>query len=216
MKTRQVSALEPLPAASHAQISSAYGASKKACPDSELEDLDDEPARFRRVRLNCWALQYPNQKALTAEKTRSPDQQGNKGRTESATRYQHTTYFVPGYGLSRQVVFSHFQYFLGPFATVRSFSYQQREGYLFSSAGLPLTRVRQQLWVPCQQLTLTMHQSQVEELQRLSREFEEEATERMIKYSLLSTDVGKAESHYLNQPLRVQKRSRRQASDHAG
>lgn len=33
-------------------------------------------------------------------------------------------YWLPGYGLSRQIVLRHIQYFLGPSATVRPYSYQ--------------------------------------------------------------------------------------------
>jgi len=53
----------------------------------------------------------------------------------------YTSYFVPGYGLSRHVVFTHIPYYLGPCASVRPFSYQQREGYLISNPGAPLTKV---------------------------------------------------------------------------
>ncbi len=35
-------------------------------------------------------------------------------------------YFVPGFGISRQVMFSHLQFHLGPDASVRPYSYQVR------------------------------------------------------------------------------------------
>lgn len=35
-------------------------------------------------------------------------------------------YFVPGFGISRQVMFSHIQFYLGPYASVRPYSYQVR------------------------------------------------------------------------------------------
>ncbi|KAL2222897.1 hypothetical protein M432DRAFT_586881 [Thermoascus aurantiacus ATCC 26904] len=35
-------------------------------------------------------------------------------------------YWLPGYGLSRQIVLRHIQYFLGPSATVRPYSYQEQ------------------------------------------------------------------------------------------
>ena len=52
------------------------------------------------------------------------------------------SYFLPGYGLSRSVVLQQIPYQLGPNASVRPFSYQQREGYLISSPGAFLTKVR--------------------------------------------------------------------------
>ena len=48
-------------------------------------------------------------------------------------------YWLPGYGLSRNIVLSNIQFFLGPSATVRPYTYQGREGYLI--VGVPLTRV---------------------------------------------------------------------------
>ena len=53
----------------------------------------------------------------------------------------HKQYFVPGFGISRYVIFSHIQYYLGPDATVRPYSYQGREGYIVSAPGSPLTKV---------------------------------------------------------------------------
>lgn len=38
-------------------------------------------------------------------------------------------YFVPGFGISRQVMFSHIQFYLGPYASVRPYSYQVRTIY---------------------------------------------------------------------------------------
>ena len=51
------------------------------------------------------------------------------------------SYFVPGYMISRQVMLNNVNYFLGPQATVRPFTYQQREGYLINNPGGPLTKV---------------------------------------------------------------------------
>jgi len=50
-------------------------------------------------------------------------------------------YFVPGFGISRQVMFSHIQFYLGPYASVRPYSYQVRTTDL--------------LCLPLQTLTLT-------------------------------------------------------------
>lgn len=43
--------------------------------------------------------------------------------------------------ISRQVMFNNVHYFLGPYASVRPFTYQQREGYLINNPGGPLTKV---------------------------------------------------------------------------
>src|SRR5271170_921644 len=57
-------------------------------------------------------------------------------------------YWLPGYGLSRNIVLSNIQYFLGPSATVRPYTYQGREGYLI--VGVPLTRVScTEAWLLC-------------------------------------------------------------------
>ncbi|MCJ1274010.1 hypothetical protein MMC21_001803 [Puttea exsequens] len=97
-----------------------------------------------------------------------------------------TSYFVPGYGLSRQIVFTHIPFYLGPDATVRPFSYQQREGYLISNPGAPLTK------------------DQIQDLQYLSMQYEEQEAERMIRAS------GAMNAHdlYINQPIPVQQRVR--------
>ena len=53
----------------------------------------------------------------------------------------YSCYFVPGYRISRQVMFTNIKYYLGPCASARPFSYQQSEGYLVSNLGRPLTKV---------------------------------------------------------------------------
>ncbi|CAD6577245.1 MAG: hypothetical protein ASARMPRED_008187 [Alectoria sarmentosa] len=96
----------------------------------------------------------------------------------------YTTYFVPGYGISRHIMFTHIQYHLGPYASVRPFTYQQREGYLISNPGSALTK------------------SQIEDLQYISRQYEQQEAERMIRASgaLDRADV------YINRPIPVQQR----------
>ncbi len=61
--------------------------------------------------------------------------------SESRDSTTYTSYFVPGYMISRQVMFNNVHYFLGPQASVRAFTYQQREGYLINNPGGPLTKV---------------------------------------------------------------------------
>lgn len=55
--------------------------------------------------------------------------------------YDLKQYFVPGYGISKHIMFSHIQIYLGPYSTVRPYSYRGRDGYLVSAPGQPLTRV---------------------------------------------------------------------------
>ncbi|RAH47987.1 uncharacterized protein BO95DRAFT_408890 [Aspergillus brunneoviolaceus CBS 621.78] len=68
-------------------------------------------------------------------------------------------YWLPGYGLSRSIVLSQIQYFLGPAASARPYSYQGRDGYLIT--GVPLTR------------------DQIDDLAAMSREYERQESLRM-------------------------------------
>ncbi|PKY08389.1 hypothetical protein P168DRAFT_15836 [Aspergillus campestris IBT 28561] len=74
-------------------------------------------------------------------------------------------YWLPGYGLSRHIVLGHIQYFLGPTASVRPYTYQGREGYLI--VGVPLTR------------------EQIDDLAAMSREYERQESVRMAIDSIL-------------------------------
>ncbi|MCJ1373768.1 hypothetical protein MMC20_004997 [Loxospora ochrophaea] len=103
---------------------------------------------------------------------------------------EYKQYFVPGYAISRHIIISHIQYFLGPYASVRPYSYQGREGYLVTAPGQTLTK------------------EQIEDLQNLSRQYEQQATERMIT----STSSSQADDLYINKPVQVQQR-RRYSSD---
>ena len=57
------------------------------------------------------------------------------------------SYFVPGYGISRHIMFSHVHFYLGPDAMVRPYQYRGREGFLVTSA-LILTKVSSELPLP--------------------------------------------------------------------
>ena len=61
--------------------------------------------------------------------------------SSSSSGSEPNRYFVPGYGISRHIIFSHIQFYLGPYASVRPYSYQGREGYLVTAPGRPLTKV---------------------------------------------------------------------------
>ena len=57
-----------------------------------------------------------------------------------ASSQEYQSYFVPGYGISRHIIFSHIQYYLGPYATVRPYQFRGREGFLVNAPGQPLTK----------------------------------------------------------------------------
>ncbi|KAL8814048.1 MAG: hypothetical protein Q9223_006702 [Gallowayella weberi] len=98
---------------------------------------------------------------------------------------QYNRYFLPGWGISRNILFSHIHFFLGPYATARPFSYQGREGYLVTTPGPPLT------------------EKQIEDLQNLSRQYEQQAAERMV------VSQGQPEEDaFINRPIRVQQQRR--------
>jgi len=67
-----------------------------------------------------------------------PDPRSSK----STHREEPKSWFLPGYGISRQVILNHYQFFLGPSATIRPFRYQHREGYMLTHTGKTLTKVR--------------------------------------------------------------------------
>lgn len=67
------------------------------------------------------------------------------GQSRLSRRTSPTTkneYFVPGYGISRQVIVENIQLFLGPGSSARPYSYLGREGFLILTSGKPLTKVR--------------------------------------------------------------------------
>ncbi|EAW09710.1 uncharacterized protein ACLA_039250 [Aspergillus clavatus NRRL 1] len=103
-------------------------------------------------------------------------------------------YWLPGYGLSRHIVLGHIQYFLGPSATVRPYTYQGREGYLI--VGVPLTR------------------EQIDDLAVMSKEYERQESLRMTGDVLASNTCRQSEP-YINEivPVRASG-SRRQPTEH--
>lgn len=99
-------------------------------------------------------------------------------------------YWLPGYGLSRHIVLGHIQYFLGPSASVRPYTYQGREGYLI--VGVPLTR------------------EQIDDLAAMSREYERQESLRMASDSIVDGSPRNAEP-YINEivPVRPSGQRRR-------
>ncbi|OCT52989.1 hypothetical protein CLCR_10946 [Cladophialophora carrionii] len=77
-------------------------------------------------------------------------------------------YWISGYGLSRHIVLRQLQYFLGPGATVRPYSYHGREGFLIN--GPQLTK------------------EQIEDLKRQSEQYERQQTMRMSNRASSGTD----------------------------
>ena len=105
-------------------------------------------------------------------------------------------YWLPGFMLSRHIVLGQLQYFLGPTARVRPFSYQGRDGYLI--VGMQLTRVRM---TPGPSRSVSDNQKgQIDDLQSLSREYERQETIRMSRSS------GQRDA-YINEPIPVARRS---------
>ncbi|KAF3404155.1 hypothetical protein DPV78_002896 [Talaromyces pinophilus] len=103
----------------------------------------------------------------------------------SAAREQQ--YWLPGFGLSRHIVLGHIQYFLGPSASARPFTYQGREGYLIN--GMPLTR------------------EQINDLAVMSREYERQEAARMTTHAGLDGSCsGQASEPYINEPIPVHQR----------
>ena len=59
----------------------------------------------------------------------------------SGYRDDERTWFIPGFGISRHILYQHIRPYLGPSASVRPFTYGGREGYLLTAAGNGLTPV---------------------------------------------------------------------------
>ncbi|PLB52872.1 hypothetical protein P170DRAFT_434598 [Aspergillus steynii IBT 23096] len=97
-------------------------------------------------------------------------------------------YWLPGYGLSRHIVLGHIQYFLGPSASVRPYTYQGREGYLI--VGVPLTR------------------EQIDDLAVMSREYERQESLRMTGDSIIDRSARQSEP-YINEIVPVRNPGRR-------
>ncbi|QKX56784.1 uncharacterized protein TRUGW13939_03891 [Talaromyces rugulosus] len=100
-------------------------------------------------------------------------------------------YWLPGFGLSRHIVLGHIQYFLGPNASARPFTYQGREGYLIN--GMPLTR------------------EQINDLAVMSREYERQEAARMITSAGVEGASGEPSEPYINELIPVNQRPRRRA-----
>ena len=122
-------------------------------------------------------------------------------------------YFVPGYLISRNIICSHIQFFLGPYASVRPYSYQGREGYLVTTPGQPLTEVRicqlyeiRQEWPDIE----VFLQNQIEDLQTLSRQYEQQASQRMVA----SGSSSRSGHIFINRPVQVQNRRRYPPGSH--
>lgn len=134
--------------------------------------------------------------------------------TMSKATPQVQEYWLPGFGLSRNIVLSNIQYFLGLSATVRPYTYQVCPAQYCTSVvaernpagarGLPhrwvavdaskCTQTPEPLHVPTTD-SASCHQQQIEDLQRLSKEYERQARLR------LNTSGGR--EPYINEPIPV-------------
>ncbi|GFF37024.1 conserved hypothetical protein [Aspergillus udagawae] len=125
-------------------------------------------------------------------------------------------YWLPGYGLSRHIVLGHIQYFLGPSATVRPYTYQGRDGYLIN--GVPLTRVSAPFWHLLSYCPATnrIPQEQINDLAIMSREYERQESLRMTGDILTPSSCRESEP-YINEIVPVRTFGcRRQPVDHGG
>ncbi|KAL1962085.1 hypothetical protein VTN77DRAFT_613 [Rasamsonia byssochlamydoides] len=95
-------------------------------------------------------------------------------------------YWLPGFGLSRHIVLGHIQYFLGPNASVRPYTYQGREGYLIH--GVPLTR------------------EQINDLAVMSREYERQEAARMTNRACVDNAGRQSSEPYINEIIPVNQR----------
>ncbi|OJD11826.1 hypothetical protein AJ78_07481 [Emergomyces pasteurianus Ep9510] len=95
---------------------------------------------------------------------------------------QSQQYWLPGYGLSRHIVLSQIQFFLGPTSSARPYSFQGREGYLIT--GTRLTR------------------QQLEDLAEMSLEYEKGAAMRMAHNNFNYNTHGKP-AQYVNELIHV-------------
>lgn len=96
----------------------------------------------------CYPLLIPERLAtrvtanMSTSSIPSNDYHGGQSRLSRASPTTKNEYFVPGYGISRQVIVEHIQLFLGPGSSARPYSYLGREGFLILTSGKPLTKVR--------------------------------------------------------------------------
>ncbi|PGH29424.1 hypothetical protein GX50_07827 [[Emmonsia] crescens] len=95
---------------------------------------------------------------------------------------QTQQYWLPGFGLSRHIVLSQIQYFLGPASSARPYSFQGREGYLIT--GTPLTR------------------QQIEDLANMSLEYEKGAAMRMA-HNNFNYNTNMKSAQYINELINV-------------
>ena len=96
----------------------------------------------------CYPLLIPERLAtrvtanMSTSSIPSNDYHGGQSRLSRSSPTTKNEYFVPGYGISRQVIVEHIQLFLGPGSSARPYSYLGREGFLILTSGKPLTKVR--------------------------------------------------------------------------
>ncbi|KAF2743730.1 hypothetical protein M011DRAFT_471085 [Sporormia fimetaria CBS 119925] len=90
-----------------------------------------------------------------------------------------SSYFVPGFEISRAVIQSEIRFHCGPDAIVRPYTLQGRDGFLVTSSGPTLTK------------------EQIEDLKAASRDFEQRQARR-----------ANGTEAFVNQPVAVNQRRR--------
>ena len=96
----------------------------------------------------------------------------------------------------------HVRYYIGSNHTIRPFSFQQREGFLLTHDGPPLTKVKDVSRDKKPLLMMVVLQNQIEDLKDLSKQFEQREAERMMARSAEIC----SEQLYINLPIPVQQR----------
>lgn len=142
-------------------------------------------------------------------------------------------YWLPGFGLSRHIVLGHIQYFLGPSASARPFTYQVTNKntlpdpwkwtiYLTHTwrdeRGTWLMECLWPAWVNIQLPVWNIDcwwglylQEQINDLAVMSREYERQEAARMITHANLDgSSAGQSPEPYINEPIPVHQRPRRQ------
>lgn len=104
-------------------------------------------------------------------------------------------YWLPGFGLSRHIVLGQIQYFLGPNASVRPYTFQGREGYLIN--GMRLTR------------------EQIDDLATMSREHERREAARMASRACVDSTSKESAEQYINELIPVHHHAPRRQQNHS-
>ena len=143
------------------------------------EDL--APFRLIRIQEKSNMKQQNQRKALTSSPLSNENEDSHQAENLISNNRiaPPQSFWLPGYGISRFIVFSLIPYLLGPLASVRPYRYHGRDGYLIHN-------------------TVTLTLSQIEDLQTLSREWEMRQAERLLRKS---SDLAYYDDVFINKPI---------------